>query len=175
MSTQTETTQKASSERLSQEHTETKRTLVFKLGNEHYSILLSSVREVLAVPDIRPLPQTPPHLLGVMNIRGNIIPVIDLRLKMKMPVKHDDSTQNTETAVIILDLESTSIGIVVTAVDQVMSVEPKEIAPPPDLAAGQSAAYITGIVRKDKRLILMMDVGRALADDIKAAKRVHAA
>ncbi len=129
----------------------------FSLHNECFAIPLLLVKEVIAYPEITAIPNTPKHFLGIMNLRGQIISIIDLRDKLN--IKNDF---NPETTVIICDLNTCTIGIVVDSVDSVLSLKQSEIKDKPDIQGPISSEYITGIVNLDHRLILLIDVTKAL-------------
>jgi len=138
---------------------EVQRFLSFSLCNEEYAVPLLKVREVIALPDITSVPHTPAHFKGIMNLRGQIISVIDLRLKFKMAKA--DTTQ--ETAVIILDIAAASLGVVVDSIDSVLAVETSNISDTPDIESVITSDYITGVTRKDKKLVLLLDIERTLS------------
>lgn len=151
--------------------TEASRFLIFSLCSEQYAVPLLKVKEVIALTDITPVPYSPPHFKGIMNLRGQVISVIDLRQKLKMP----KADANQETAIIILDLSPLSLGIIVDSVESVLAVDQAEIQPPPDIG-GANTAYIRGVTRKDKKLILLLDIERTLSvEDLKAMKQANAA
>lgn len=133
------------------------RFLQFSLGQEVYAVPLLSVKEVIAFPEITPIPSAPNHFLGIMNLRGKIISIIDLRTKFG--IKTDSGS---ETAVIICDLYPLCLGVVVNSVNSVLTLAPDEICPKPDLDTSKKSDYITGVARKDTRLTLLIDIGRAL-------------
>jgi len=141
----------------------TDRHLIFALGSEEYSVPLLRVKEVIEVPEITPVPHTPAYYLGIMNLRGQVISIIDLRLKLK------NVKQNLEkkTAVIILDFEGFCVGIAVSAVTKVLALTDEEIRPRPTMETTENLDYITGIAHRDKKLIMLLDVSRALnVDDL---------
>lgn len=151
--------------------TEASRFLIFSLCGEQYAVPLLKVKEVIALTETTPVPYSPSHFKGIMNLRGQVISVIDLRLKLKMP-KGDTSS---ETAIIILDLSPLSLGIIVDSVESVLAVNRSEIQPPPDVGSSNTA-YIRGVAKKDKKLILLLDIERTLSvEDLKAMKVEHAA
>src|SRR5258708_2612365 len=113
------------------------RYLSFSLGKEEYAIPLLKVKEVIAVPDTTPVPFTPAHFLGMMNLRGQVISVVDLRLKLGM--KKVDRTE--ETAVIIIDLDPIFLGIVVDSVNKVLNLTEGEISNPPELLDKKNGDY----------------------------------
>lgn len=147
------------------------RFLTFSLNGEQYAVPLLKVKEVIALTETTPVPYSPAHFKGIMNLRGQVISVIDLRMKMKMP-KVDASS---ETAIIILDLEPLSLGVIVDSVESVLAVAKEEIQPPPDVG-GKDTAYISGVTRKEKRLILLLDIEKTLSvEDLKTMKSQSAA
>ena len=132
--------------------------ICFGLGQEEFGIPLLSVKEVLAIPDITPVPQTPAHFLGIINLRGNVISVMDLRAKFGIK-----STTADETTVIILDFGDYQLGVVVDRVDSVLSVNPEQISNKPHIESSKSTDYISGVYRQDQKLILILDIAKALS------------
>lgn len=138
-------------------HAGTERYLCFALGPEDYAIPLLSVREVIALPEITPVPQTPAYYMGIINLRGQIISVFDIRSKLGIkPVR------SVETAVIICDVEPNSIGIVVDSINYVANPSPEEIKAKPDIQSHQSAEHISNIFRSNGKLILVLDIKKVL-------------
>ncbi len=134
------------------------RYLSFSLGKEEYAVELLRVREVIAMPEYTPVPHTPPCFLGIMNLRGQVISVMDLRLKLGLPAGRD-----SETTVIICDLDGAAVGVVVDSVNTVLSPEPAEVSPKPEIQSGRPTDYITGVYRKDSRLVLFLDLSKSLS------------
>lgn len=130
------------------------RYLSFNVGKEHYAIPLLTVREVIGLPEITPVPFTPNYFLGIMNLRGQIISVVDLRLKLGFAAGKNTS----ETAIIICDLGTTSLGVVVDSINAVVAPKENEISPKPDIQSSRSTDYITGVFQRDKDLILLIDM-----------------
>jgi purine-binding chemotaxis protein CheW len=146
----------------------TSRFLSFTLCGNEYAVLLSRVREVIALPSIRPVPQAPAHFKGIMSLRGNIISVIDLRLKFGLP----EVAPGPESSIIILEIGTLSLGVIVDSVDNVLHVQPDHIKPPPELGAQAKSEFITGVIQRDTRLVLVMDLDKALdAADYKTIER----
>lgn len=140
------------------------RYLSFSLGAEDYAVPLLSVREVIAIPEITPIPFTPPHFLGIMNLRGQVISIIDLRSKLGIKPK-----LNAETAVIICDLGTLCLGAVVDSINSVLAPEAKDVSGKPEIQSSKNSDYITGIYRKEKQLIVFLDIAKSLSvDDQKA-------
>lgn len=143
------------------------RYLGFSLGEEQFGIPLLTVREVIGVPEITPIPQAPKHFLGIMNLRGQVISIIDLRQKLGVTPKKD-----AETAVVICDIGGSHLGIVVDSVDQVYSPAAEEISEKPEVDKSKASQYITNVYRNDKRLVLFLDIARTLdLDDQNTIKR----
>jgi purine-binding chemotaxis protein CheW len=143
------------------------RYLSFTLGTEDYAIPLLSVREVIAIPEITPIPSTPAHFLGIMNLRGQVISIIDLRQKLGIkPVNSADS------AVIICDLSPLCIGVVVDSINSVLSPNDSEIAEKPEIQSSRNTDYIKGVFRSNNKLVLLLDVAKALSiEDIRTAAK----
>lgn len=138
---------------------DSERYLVFSLNHEQYALPLLKVKEVIGYTEITQVPYTPSHFRGIMNLRGQVISVIDLRLKFRM----SKAEISPETVIIILDLSPLSLGIIVDAVESVMAIEGHDIQPTPDIESQIRADYIMGVARRDKRLILLLDLVKALS------------
>ncbi len=142
------------------------RYLSFTLGNEGYAIPLLSVREVIAMPETTKIPGTPPYFLGIMNLRGQVISVVDLRAKYQIKPK-----EAGETAVIICDLSPVCIGVVVDSINFVFQPSETEVSGPPELPGSKHSESIMGVYRKDKELVLFLDIAKALnVEDYTALK-----
>ena len=133
------------------------RYLCFSLGVEEFGIPLLSVKEVIAMPEITPVPQTPSYFLGIMNLRGQVISIIDLRTKLSIKPK-----ESTEIAVIICDIKPNNIGVVVDSIDSVIHPSPDQLSEKPELEGQKSSAYIEAVYRAEKRLVLLLDISKTL-------------
>ncbi len=138
--------------------TEKDRYLVFSLCEEQYAIPLLKVKEVIGMPTITPVPHAPPHFKGVMNLRGQIISVIDLRVKFRM--SRADFTP--ETAIIVLDFASVVLGVIVDSVASVLAALESELAEVPAIESHLPPGCITGVYRKSERLTFLIDIERAV-------------
>lgn len=142
------------------------RYLAFSLGKETYGIPLLTVREVIAVPSFTPIPQTPAHFLGLMNLRGQVISVLDLRQKLGIK-----PTPESEASVIICDLSPLCLGVVVDSIDSVLTPAADSVSPPPE-ASGRSLAYLSAVCRSGEKLVLLIDIAKALdVEDLRVARR----
>ncbi len=140
------------------------RYLCFGLGQEEFAIPLLTVKEVIGMPEITSVPQTPAHFMGIMNLRGRVISIMDLRLKMNIK-----PAPSEETTVIILDLGDYNLGMVVDRVNAVLALSDEQISEKPIIETGKATDYITGVFRKDERLVLLIDIGKALSIEDKSA------
>jgi purine-binding chemotaxis protein CheW len=133
------------------------RYLEFNLGEERFAIPLLTVKEVIAVPETTKVPFTPDYFLGVMNLRGQVLSVIDLRRRMGITARN-----SSETAVIITDLGFTHLGVVVDSINRVLAVEGTDFAPPPEIEKNTRTDFVTGCYKSDKNLVLFLDVNKIL-------------
>lgn len=146
------------------------RYLCFRIANDEFAMPLLSVKQVIGMPEVTPVPQVPSYFVGIMNLRGQVISVIDLRQKLGIK-----ATDNQDKSVIIFDLDSHSIGLVVDEVHSVLSPEQNHMSPPPDLGRTPASDYITAVYRREDRLILVMDMMRVLSkEDRNAAMKAAA-
>ena len=144
------------------------RFLCFSLGKEKFAIPLLQVKEVIANTETTSIPQAPSYFKGIMNLRGQVISIIDLRSKLK--VGKTETTQ--ETTIIILDINNLSIGVIVDSVDQVIAYEPGTISDPPDHDSSIKADYIVGVARDKEYLTLVLDLQKALnTEDMKTVRQ----
>ncbi|OFZ14005.1 MAG: hypothetical protein A2Z20_10285 [Bdellovibrionales bacterium RBG_16_40_8] len=133
------------------------RFICFRLEKEHYASPLLEVKEVLGVPEITPVPQAPSYFLGIINLRGQVISVIDLRMKFGLK-----PNKTTETCVIIFEYPGFCVGAVVDEVESVFSVKDGELKPPPLNYDGKKKEYLVGVINRGEKLVLALDISRAL-------------
>ncbi|AGH95424.1 chemotaxis protein CheW [Pseudobdellovibrio exovorus] len=135
--------------------------LSFHLGTENYAMPLLKVREVIGMPEITLVPHSSHHVLGVMNLRGQIITVIDMRTCLGLKAQ-----QGHETTVIICEMPFGQIGMVVDAVNSVLSVAQEELAEVPAGSRASSQSYIVNIYRKEDQLTLILDVEQLISKEV---------
>ena len=141
----------------------------FLIGNEHFGVDILMVREIIRQTTITPIPNAPDFIEGVINLRGSIIPVIDLRKRLQLvQPAHLDS----DFWIIILAVEGRITGFIVDRVAKVLNVPVDRIKPPPDIVvAGLRSQYIQGVCKLDQRLLILLDFSRILmVDEIKKLK-----
>jgi purine-binding chemotaxis protein CheW len=148
------------------------RYLQFDLGLESYAIQLLRVKEVIPVPETTPLPNSPDHYIGIMNLRGQIISVIDLRKKLRIKPKKE----GLEEAVIIVEFEGVGIGVVVDSINRVLNFSDNAIAEVPEIQAQVNAKYIQGVFQGEEKLTILLDLRKILnIDEIKRMQAREAA
>lgn len=135
------------------------RYLNFSLGKEEYAVPLLAVREVIAMPPVRAVPHTPPHFLGIADLRGHVISIIDLRGKLGIK-----ASENADNSVIICDsgTDAGLMGVVVDSVNAVMTPDSKDFSERPTIESKRSTEYILGVLKKGDRLVLCLDLKKAL-------------
>jgi purine-binding chemotaxis protein CheW len=146
-------------------HTSGGKFLTFALGNEEYGVPVLKVREIIKVMDITQVPQVPPHVLGVINLRGKVIPVIDLRRKFGFA-----ATEYTErTCIIVVDVDLSTVrvmmGIVVDSVSEVLNVSDAEMEETPDFGGRTTTDYILGLAKVKGAVKILLDLDRVLGSD----------
>lgn len=133
------------------------RFLEFSLGKSEYAIPLLIVKEVLSIPSTTPIPNSPAYFMGLMNLRGQVISIIDLRKKMKVSPK-----EHNEEAVIIVDLDGLNIGVVVDSINNVLAFSSEEVSEMPDVDSQLQSHYIAGVYKKAHSLTVLLDVAQVL-------------
>ncbi len=136
---------------------ELNRFIEFSLGSEDYAVPLLMVREVISVPDTTPIPKAPPHFLGIMNLRGQVISVVDLRKKLKVEPRKDK-----EEAVIIVDIGSMNIGVVVDSINKVLAFSKEDVCEMPEVESQINTQYIQGVYKKENSLTVLLDLAKVL-------------
>ncbi len=145
--------------------TVTSQHLTFKLGEEVYSVEVAKIREVLDLTPVTKVPRMPEFMLGVINLRGNVVPVVDMRLKLGMT-----NTENTvDTCIVIVEVafegDATVLGALVDAVQEVIDLEPDQIDPPPSIGTGLNTEFIRGMGKRDDQFIIILDIDKVFSVD----------
>jgi purine-binding chemotaxis protein CheW len=135
--------------------------LTFKLGDEEYGVAILKVQEIRGYDAVTRIANAPAHLKGVINLRGTIVPIVDLRIKFNLEkVDYDEFT-----VVIILNLAQRAVGVVVDSVSDVMALTADQIRPAPEFGASFDSRYLTGIGALEQRMLILIDIERLLSND----------
>jgi purine-binding chemotaxis protein CheW len=137
----------------------TREVLVFVLGAEEYGVDILKVQEIRGYEKVTPIPSAPEYLKGVVNLRGTIAPVIDMRVKFGLPEPKYDAF----TVVIILRIAHRVIGIVVDAVSDVVGLAQDEVKPAPQLGTLVDSSFIAGLATQNDRMVLLLDIEKLLS------------
>ena len=132
----------------------------FRLGAEEFGIDILRVQEINRMVEITKVPQAPHYCEGVINLRGKVIPVIDLRKKFDMDVQE----WNKNTRIIVCDVDGNVLGMIVDAVEEVLRIPSSTIEPAPRIAMSVNADYISGVAKLDERLLIFLDISRIACD-----------
>ncbi len=137
--------------------------LTFRLAEEEYGIEILKVQEIIKMMDITKVPRMPDFVRGVINLRGKVIPVVDLRLKFGMEAK--ETTE--KTCVVVVQLQGTvskiTMGAIVDEVSEVLDISADQIEPPPEFGTSVDTAFILGMGKVGKKVIMLLDVDKVLS------------
>ncbi|MBN1345404.1 MAG: purine-binding chemotaxis protein CheW [Phycisphaerae bacterium] len=139
--------------------------LTFKLADEIYGLEILKVREIVKIMDITLVPQMPGYVKGVVNLRGKVIPVIDLRLRFGLP----EAEYTDETCIIVVNLGGTETGVVVDTVQEVADIRDSQIEPPPSVGHDVDTKFILGMGKVGERVNILLDIDRILGGEEIAA------
>ena len=136
--------------------------LIFKLGNAQFGVAVLTVKEIIGIQDVTAVPKAPPHIKGVLNLRGQVIPVADLRTKFGLPnVEH-----TARTSILVVDLRlrgKVRMGVIVDNVSEVVNIAAGDVEPAPTLGGGTKLPFLAGIAKIRDRICLLLDLEQALA------------
>lgn len=148
--------------------------LTFNLDKEIFAVDISQVREVLEYTKVTKVPQTPKEMIGVINLRGNVVPVIDMRLRFKM----EEAEATVNTCIIIIETmcgdSNIQIGALVDSVQEVFEIQPEEIEPPPSIGTHLDTSYILGMGKQGDNFIIILDIDKVFTEsELKIMEQVH--
>lgn len=149
--------------------------LTFRLGASTYGVDILRVKEIRGWAPVTKIPHSPAHVLGVLNLRGAIVPIIDLRLRFALP----EATFSAMTVIIVLSVMTESghrdCGVVVDSVSDVVDIVPGAVKPAPSLKTGQSHDFISGIATVDEQMLILLNVDRLVTQDLQSPDSAAAA
>ncbi len=148
-------------ENASSDATGTIQLVSFHLAEESYGIEITKVREIILMGEITRIPHTPDYVKGLINLRSTVIPVIDLRIRFALP----EAELTGDSRIMVINVLDKTIGIIVDAVSEVLRISNDQIAPPPPTVAGLGREYLTGLVRLDGQLLILLDIDKLLGQE----------
>lgn len=134
--------------------------IAFQLKDKEYAIPVEQVRSIEKIQHITRVPGVAPHIKGVINLRGLVTPIIDLRNKFRL----GDADYSEHSRIIIAVLEQLEVGLIVDAANDVLDIQLDEIEPPPEIIGGTEAEYINGVVKAGNRLLILLDLEKVLIE-----------
>jgi len=138
----------------------------FELAGEEYGIDVLMVREIIRMPDITKMPNTPDYVDGIINLRGTVVPIISLRRRFGLMEREQDR----QSRILVMEVGTSLTGFVVDAVAEVIRVSSAEIQPPPAIVQGNAAQdCITGVINHGERLLIVLDINRLFSEEERAA------
>jgi len=144
----------------SQDDTGQFQCVTFTLENEIYGINVMQVQEVLREVEVAPVPGAPHYVLGIINLRGNVVSVIDARTRFGLPTKESDEM----TRIIVIEVQQQIIGILVDSVAEVVDINRNEVDTAPNVGNAESAKYIDGVVSRGDMLLILVDLNKLLSE-----------
>ena len=143
----------------------TRQYLTFTLGDEHFALDVANVREILEFTSVTKVPQTPDFMRGVINLRGSVVPVMDMRLKFGMSI----TEKAVDTCVIVVEVnlegETTVLGALVDSVQEVFELEPDQIEPAPRIGTKLRTEFIRGMGKRDDQFIIILDIDKVFSSE----------
>ncbi len=135
--------------------------VTFSIGEEEFGVNILKVQEINRTMDITKVPRSPDFVEGVINLRGKVIPIIDLRRRFGLMAKPEDK----DTRIIVIEINSVIVGFVVDAVSEVLRIPASTVEPPPPVVAGVESDYISGVGQLNDRLLIMLDLDKLLSTE----------
>ena len=132
--------------------------VTFRVGEEDFSVSILKVQEIIRMSEITKVPRSPDFVEGVINLRGKVIPVIDLRKRFGLPTV--ERTNDTRT--IVVDCDGKVVGLIVDSVTEVLRLSESTIEPPPDIVGGVDSEYVSGVGKLDDRLVILLEIDKVL-------------
>lgn len=143
----------------------TNQIVSFRLANEEYGVDIMRVQEIILPGEITEMPEVPAYICGLINLRGHVIPIVDLRKRFGLPVSERDE----HTRIIVVNVGTRTIGMVVDAVNEVLRINDEQLEPPPSSIVGIEHVYIKALVKFDDKLLILLDIESILSRE-EAAK-----
>ncbi len=142
-----------------------KQLVTFSIGEEEFGVDILRVREIIRMLEITRVPRAPEFVEGVINLRGSVIPIIDLRKRFRLLAKENDK----DTRIVVISIDNMTVGFIVDSVSQVLRIPANTIEPTPPVVAGVDSEYIEGVGKLEDRLLILLDLDRLLSSEDKEA------
>jgi purine-binding chemotaxis protein CheW len=139
--------------------------VVFDLANEHYGVDIAAVESIIKMMPITVMPHAPSFVEGVINLRGSVLPVIDMHKRFSLP----PAEESKNTRIIVVTMNGVKVGMIVDAVSEVLRIPQDSIEPPPPMVTTVDSAFITGIAKVGEQLVILLDLGRVLSTQEQAS------
>lgn len=133
----------------------------FNVGGEFFGAPIGAVKEIIRVPDITHVPDTPDFVEGVVNLRGKIVPVIDMRRRVGVP----STERNRNSRILVLELAGKIVGLIVDNASDILKIQEDAIEPPPDIVSSVGAEYVTGVGKLSNKLVVLLDLSKLLSSE----------
>ncbi|MED4582076.1 chemotaxis protein CheW [Brevibacillus choshinensis] len=137
------------------------KVIVFRLKDEEYGVEVNQVKSIEKLEHITRVPRTPKFVKGVINLRGVVTPIIDLRNRFEL----EESVYSESTRIIIVAVGELEVGLIVDAANDVIDITVDAIEPPPEVVGGVEAAYLRGVAKLDKRLLILLNLDKVLSTE----------
>ncbi|RKD27568.1 purine-binding chemotaxis protein CheW [Caminicella sporogenes DSM 14501] len=137
--------------------------VIFKLGNEEYGVDIMKVKEISEFKESIKVPNAPYFVDGIINLRGEIIPIINLKKRFNI----ESQGINSDTRIIVINIRNKNVGFVVDEASQVLRIDEKDIESAPDIIVGVDRQYITGVGKIDDKIVILLDLEKILSDEEK--------
>jgi len=139
--------------------------VVFEIGTEYFGVSIASVESIIKMQAITKMPQAPAFVEGVTNLRGKVLPVIDLRSRFGL----DKQEATRSSRIIVINVDKTEIGMIVDGVSEVLTIQSEAVEPAPAITSTVDSTFITGIAKIDQRLVILLDLSNVLSLDEQAS------
>ncbi len=148
--------------------------VTFQLGAENYGINIMDVKEIYSIQEVRDIPNAPPYVEGIFNLRGDIIPVINLHKRFHIKKAELTEDESLLSGFIIINLDGMQLGVIIDKVLRVVSIEQGQIQPPPQMITGIGTEYIQGVIHQDDGYLIILDIRRLFdPEELQQISLVH--
>jgi len=132
--------------------------VVFRIGTEYFAVGIDAIREIVKLIEVVEVPDAPGFLEGMINLRGRIVPVIDMRKRLRL----GESEKTKSTRILIAESHGSTVGLIVDSVHEVLRIQHEDVEPPPEMISAVGVEYINGVAKNDGRLIILLDLGKIM-------------